>query len=181
MAMTSRAAAGSAQAMRRSSFTGAASYRCHTPPILGTRVYDTRLRWSGSTGLGWDHYQREHSASAPPAEQEVRLTTGEAKGDPAVLNPEQLLVMAASSCQMLWFLHLAAKARIDVVSYEDEAQGLMPDDRITQVTLAPRIAVSGAASEERVRKLVTTAHEHCNIANSLTCDMSIEATIEIRT
>ena len=48
------------------------------------------------------------------------LTTGEAKGDPRQLNPEQLLVMAASSCQMLWFLHLAAKARIDVVEYEDD-------------------------------------------------------------
>ena len=47
--------------------------------------------------------------TAPPAEQEVRVTTGESKGDPAVLNPEQLLLMAASSCQMLWFLHLAAK------------------------------------------------------------------------
>ena len=58
---------------------------------------------------------------APPAEQEVRVTTGESKGDPAVLNPEQLLLMAASSCQMLWFLHLAAKARIDVVAYDDEA------------------------------------------------------------
>ena len=93
------------------------------PRSWARQVYDTRLRWSGSTGLGWDHYEREHSASAPPAEQELRLTTGESKGDPAVLNPEQLLVMAASSCQMLWFLHLAAKARIDVVSYEDEAQG----------------------------------------------------------
>ena len=52
----------------------------------------------------------------------MRVTTGESKGDPAVLNPEQLLLMAASSCQMLWFLHLAAKARMDVVAYEDEAE-----------------------------------------------------------
>jgi hypothetical protein len=51
----------------------------------------------------------------PLAEQEIRLTTGEAKGDPRILNPEQPDVMAASSCQLLWFLHLAAKARIDVV------------------------------------------------------------------
>ena len=77
--------------------------------------YEVELRWSGSTGLGWEGYERAHAATAPPAEQEVVLTTGEAKGDPRQLNPEQLLVMAASSCQMLWFLHLAAKARIDVV------------------------------------------------------------------
>ena len=36
--------------------------------------------------------------------------------------------MSASSCQMLSFLHLAAKARIDVVDYVDEATGVMPED-----------------------------------------------------
>ena len=122
--------------------------------------------------------------TAPPAEQELRVTTGESKGDPAILNPEQLLLMAASSCQMLWFLHLAAKARIDVVAYEDEATGLMPEDaeplRITEITLRPRITVAGDASEERVRKLVETAHEHCFIASSLNSAMSIEPSVERR-
>jgi len=112
------------------------------------------------------------------------VTTGESKGDPSILNPEQLLLMAASSCQMLWFLHLAAKARIDVVAYEDDAEALMPEDeepvRITEVTLRPRIAVSGDASEERVRSLVETAHGYCFIANSLTCSMTIEPTVERR-
>ena len=145
--------------------------------------YETRVRWTGSTGAGWESYDRAHTAKAPPAEQEVQLTTGEAKGDSAVLNPEQLVVMAASSCQMLWFLHLAAKARIDVVAYDDDATALMPESyepvRITQITLRPRIAVAGEASEERVRKLVATAHEQCYIANSLKSEMKIEPTIEV--
>ena len=123
-------------------------------------------------------------ATAPPAEQEIRLTTGESHGDPSILNPEQLLVMSASSCQMLSFLHLAAKARIDVVAYEDAATGVMPLDdeplRITEITLRPRITVKGDASEERVRKLVHTAHEHCFIANSLNSAMTIETSVERR-
>jgi organic hydroperoxide reductase OsmC/OhrA len=122
--------------------------------------------------------------TAPPAEQEVRVTTGESKGDPAVLNPEQLLLMAASSCQMLWFLHLAAKARIDVVSYEDDAEALMPEDqepvRITEITLRPRIGVTGDTSEERIAKLLESAHGYCFIANSLTSEMKIEPTVERR-
>jgi organic hydroperoxide reductase OsmC/OhrA len=146
--------------------------------------YETRLTWSGSTGLGWDGYDRVHSATAPPADQEIRLTTGESHGDPSILNPEQLLVMAASSCQMLSFLHVAAKARIDVVAYEDEATGVMPEDseplRITEITLRPRITVAGDASEERVHKLVQTAHEHCFIASSLNSAMSIEPSVERR-
>lgn len=150
---------------------------------MTTHRYETRLRWSGSTGAGWDSYAREHSASAPPATQEVRLTTGEAHGDPTVLNPEQLLVMSASSCQMLWFLHLAAKARIDVVEYRDEASGEIPEDeqptRVTRIVLRPRIVLAAEASEERVRRLVATAHEHCYIANSLTSEVEIEPVIEI--
>jgi organic hydroperoxide reductase OsmC/OhrA len=142
------------------------------------------LTWTGSTGLGWDHYDRTHSVVAPPAVQEVRVTTGESKGDPAVLNPEQLVLMAASSCQMLWFLHLAAKARIDVVAYDDEAVALMPEDvepvRITEITLRPRISVTGDASEERIHKLVHSAHDYCYVANSLNSAMSIEPTVERR-
>ncbi|HET8822083.1 MAG TPA: OsmC family protein [Thermoleophilaceae bacterium] len=122
--------------------------------------------------------------TAPPAEQEVRVTTGESKGDPAILNPEQLLLMAASSCQMLWFLHLAAKARIDVVAYDDDASALMPEDdepvRITDITLRPRVTVEGDASEERVRRLLDTAHEHCFIANTLNCSMTVEPSVQRR-
>ena len=151
---------------------------------MSSHRYETRLTWSGSTGLGWEEYDRVHSATSPPAEQEIRLTTGESHGDPSILNPEQLLVMAASSCQMLSFLHVAAKARIDVVAYEDEATGVMPLDdeplRITEITLRPRITVVGDTSEERVRKLVQTAHENCFIASSLNSAMSIEPSVERR-
>jgi organic hydroperoxide reductase OsmC/OhrA len=85
---------------------------------------------------------------------------------------------------MLWFLHLAAKARIDVVGYDDEAVALMPEDvepvRITEITLRPRISVTGDASEERIHKLVHSAHDYCYVANSLNSAMSIEPTVERR-
>jgi organic hydroperoxide reductase OsmC/OhrA len=142
--------------------------------------YETRLRWTGSTGLGWEGYDRAHEASAPPAEQPLTLTTGEAQGDPRHLNPEQLLVMAASSCQMLWFLHVAAKARIDVVEYEDEATASMPEGgALSEIVLRPRIVLGSEAGEERVAKLVHTAHEHCNVAASLRTPIAVEPRVEI--
>lgn len=139
------------------------------------------MQWKGSTGLGWERYDRSHVASASAAEQEVELTTGEAKGDPTLLNPELLLVMAASSCQMLWFLHLAAKARIDVVEYVDDAVATMPADAgLDQITLRPRIVLGSAADERRVRKLVGTAHEHCNVARSLRTPIAVEPELELQ-
>jgi organic hydroperoxide reductase OsmC/OhrA len=152
---------------------------------VAANTYETRVRWTGSTGLGWENYDRTHTATAPGIAQEVKVTTGEAKGDPSVLNPELLLLMAASSCQMLWFLHLAAKARIDVVEYDDEASALMPTDqepvRITEIALRPRIVVAGDASEQRVHKLAHKAHEHCFVANSLTAQMTLHPTVEVTT
>src|SRR2546423_12135029 len=127
--------------------------------------YEARLRWEGSTGRGWAGYERSHEVSAPPADPTLSVTTGEEKGDPRQLNPEQLVVMAASSCQLLWFLHLAAKARIDVVEYEDSAQAEMPEDeepvRITRIVLRPRIVVASDAPDERVLHLFELAHERC--------------------
>ncbi len=146
--------------------------------------YQARVSWTGSTGAGWAEYDRGHTALAPPAEQELGITTGEAQGDPRLLNPEQLVVIAASSCQMLWFLHLAAKARIDVVSYEDEPDAEMPEDdppvRLTRITLRPRIAIAGDAREERVLKLAEKAHELCYVANSLRTGVLLEPSVERR-
>ena len=149
-----------------------------TDPVA---TYTARVRWRGSTGLGWAYYDRTHTAIASPAEQELRLTTGESKGDPRVLNPEQLVVIAASSCQMLWFLHLAAKARIDVIEYDDDAAASMPEgEGLSKIVLRPRIVLAPEASEERVLKLIRTAHEHCNVANSLRTPISIEPQLEVQ-
>ena len=146
--------------------------------------YEARARWTGSTAGGWDAYDRAHEITAPPAQQQLTVTTGESHGDARLLNPEQLVVAAASSCQLLWFLHLAAKARIDVLAYDDRAEGVMPGDdpplRLTQIVLRPRIAVAPGPSEERVRKLCELAHRECYIANSLTADVRVEPTVEFR-
>jgi len=146
------------------------------------RYYEAHARWTGSTGLGYERYDRAHTVVAPPAEAELTVTTGEAMGDPRQLNPEQLVVMAASSCQLLWFLHLAAKARIDVVEYEDNAEAEMPEDehpvRITWIALKPRIVVASDVPEERVTHLCELAHERCYIANSLNSEVTVEPRVD---
>jgi organic hydroperoxide reductase OsmC/OhrA len=151
---------------------------------MGSHLYHAHTHWSGDTGLGWEHYDRAHAASAPPAAPELTLTTGESKGDPAQLNPEQLLLLAASSCQLLWFLHLASKARVEVLEYEDEAEAEMPEDeppvRITRIVLRPRIVVRPGPTEERVKHLVELAHDECYIANSLNSDVLLEPRVEFR-
>ena len=141
--------------------------------------YGVSSRWRGSTGAGYEAYDRSHDVEATPGGVTVALSSDPAfRGDATLLNPEQLLVMAASSCQLLSFLAVAARARIDVIEYRDDAEGEMPEDdppmRITRITLRPRITVRGDVDDARVRHLVEVAHRECFSANSLTTEVIVQ-------
>src|SRR5262249_46125502 len=89
--------------------------------------YTASCAWYGSTAPGYAAYDRRHRASAPPAPETLELSSDPAfRGDPSLLNPEQLLVMAAASCQLLSFLAVAARARIDVVAHRSQAEAELP-------------------------------------------------------
>ena len=149
-----------------------------------THTYRSSLTWEGSTKDGYDRYDRAHTVTVPPARDPLRLSGDAAfKGDADRPNPEQLLLAAASSCQLLSFLAYAARSRIEVLAYSDEAEALMPEDdpptRITQITLRPRITVGADAKVERVYRLVDKAHEACYVANTLNAEMRIEPAVEV--
>ncbi|MGF7233341.1 MAG: OsmC family protein [Frankia sp.] len=157
-----------------------------TAPAPRTHHYAATCSWSGSTGSGYDHYNRDHDGRCPPAAAAVALSGDPAfGGDGARLNPEQLLVLSAASCQLLSFLALAARARLDVRAYTDDAEAVMAEDgkgggRFAAITLRPRITVATqpgepvAPAERRVLRLVGLAHEQCYIASSLTCPITVE-------
>jgi organic hydroperoxide reductase OsmC/OhrA len=147
--------------------------------------YVARCSWRGSTGEGYERYSREHAVTATPADAQLRLSADSAfQGDPTLLNPEQLVLMAASSCQLLSFLAVAARARIDVLEYDDNAEAMMPEDdrpmRITRITLRPHVVVVEGPSVERVEHLLEVAHRECFIASSLRSEITLEPTVEIR-
>ncbi|MFC5993873.1 OsmC family protein [Pseudonocardia hispaniensis] len=151
---------------------------------IGSLVHRYRATstWSGSTGAGYREYDRAHSGAAPPAKADLRLSADPAfGGDSGLLNPEQLVVLAASSCQLLSFLAVAARARLDVRDYRDEAEASMPEAdrpiRLAEIVLRPHIFLAEGPTEEQVRHLVEVAHRECFIANSLTTPVRVEPVI----
>ena len=145
--------------------------------------YRAQLSWRGSTAVGYDAYPRTHRVVVPPAEGELVLSSDPAfHGEAALPNPEQLLLASASSCQLLSFLAMAARSRIDVLAYSDDAEAVMPEDskpmRITKIILRPRILVAAGADLDRLRRLVERAHDACFIANTLNAELVVEPTIE---
>jgi organic hydroperoxide reductase OsmC/OhrA len=149
-------------------------------------TYRSQLSWEGSTGIGYEQYERAHRVVMPPAEGDLTLSSDPAfRGDAKLPNPEALLLAAASSCQLLSFLALAARSGIDVLAYSDEAEAVMPEEvqpmRITRILLRPRIVVAEGAPLERVERLVHKAHDQCFVANSLSVEMELEPEIHVAT
>jgi len=142
--------------------------------------YRALCRWAGSTGGGYLDYSRDHDGSTPPAETSLVLSADPAfEGDPRLMNPEQLVVLAAASCQLLSFLASAALSQVDVLAYE----GVMPEgdrpERITAIALRPRIVVAQGTDPVLVRRLVDMAHRNCYVANSLNCEVAVEPEIAV--
>ena len=100
------------------------------------------------------------------------------RGDPRRVNPEQLYVAALSACHSLTFLFLAARSRIAVTGYTDDAVGTlaMVDGRLRMatVTLRPHITLEPGVDIEKARVLVEKAHRDCFIGNSVTAQVDVE-------
>jgi organic hydroperoxide reductase OsmC/OhrA len=176
--------------------------RTEAPRPDDDHTYATLLEWSGSTARGYRSYPRRHRATARPTAPGLtatRLTVASSgddprswvalsadaafRGDAELLNPEQLLVMAASSCQLLSFLAVAARHGLDVVGYTDSAVGTMPTRdtplRLTRIELAPVIRVAPGTDPDLVRTLVERAHDECYVARSLTSDVVVRPTVVV--
>ncbi|WP_030410495.1 OsmC family protein [Streptomyces sp. NRRL S-1448] len=149
---------------------------------MSSHTYAAHLRWNGSTAAGIRSYSRDHVALAPPAATEVALSADPAfRGSPERLNPEQLVVMAASSCQMLSFLGVAARAGIDVLAYEDEATSHLDltakPTRLGVIHLAVTVRVAAGTDAATVQELAEQAHRECYIANSLSVPVEVTTTV----
>jgi organic hydroperoxide reductase OsmC/OhrA len=106
----------------------------------------------------------------------------EYRGDENRVNPEDALVAALSSCHMLVFLAVAAKRKLSLDSYSDDAVGVLEKNAdgklaITRVTLRPKIVWSAGVtvSAEDLAKMHHDAHEGCFIANSVKTEVSVAA------
>lgn len=143
--------------------------------------YSLFIRWTGNEGAGTSSYE-SYSRAFDVSGKNKPILKGSADpvflGDASLYNPEELLVAALSSCHMLSYLHLCAKARIVVVQYEDYATGIMLLDggkgKFSEVTLNPHILIEDVKQTEQAKKLHEEAHHNCFIANSVNFPVNVQ-------
>lgn len=142
----------------------------------------THLFWKkGAEAFAYETYSRTHHIATGNGLRFEASSAPEYKGDATLTNPEELLVAAISSCHMLTFLAVAAKKGFTVVSYEDQAEGILErlesgPIHVTRAILRPVIAFEGNTPDaETLAKLHDQAHRGCFIANSVKTVVTVEA------
>jgi organic hydroperoxide reductase OsmC/OhrA len=100
--------------------------------------------------------------------------------NPHHVDPEEAYVASISSCHMLTFLFVAAKAGFAVAHYRDEAVGVMTRTAqgvawISRVTLSPRITYAGdkQPTPDELARLHHAAHDGCFIASSVKTEIVV--------
>jgi organic hydroperoxide reductase OsmC/OhrA len=137
-----------------------------------------QLTWEkGDAPFTYEAYPRNHSIAFKNGQETVIASASPPyRGDASKCDPEDMLVAALSSCHMLSFLAIAAKKKLTVTSYEDDAVGSLENNGgklwITRVILRPKVAIDTDA--ETLAHIHHQAHEACFIANSVKTDVSVE-------
>ncbi|MGC2221934.1 MAG: OsmC family protein [Methylocella sp.] len=147
-------------------------------------VHEASIIWTGNRGRGTSAHKNYDRDQVPRVARKPLFPMSSDPaflGDPARYDPEELLVAAISSCQMLWYLHPCAEARVVVAAYVDCASGRLivsteGGGQCESVTLRPTVTFESVETEA-ARRLHEGAHKKCFIANSVNFRVLCEPTI----
>ena len=143
--------------------------------------YIAQLNWSLEQGqLTPGNYSTDHHVRFSGGVAVPMASAPDYGGNPQSVNPEQALAAALSSCHMMTFLALAAKARWQVTHYRDRAIAVLGKTgqgrtRVSAITLHPEVdfAPGHTVSHDQLETMHERAHRYCFVANTLSCDMRV--------
>lgn len=136
--------------------------------------YQADLEWTGAVqGPTADYrtYSREFALRLPGKAELRGSSDPHFVGDPALHNPEDLLLAAVASCHLLSWLSLCARRGVRVVGYRDRPEATMAWNggtyAFTEVVLRPVATILPGDDIALARALHEEAHRLCFIARSV--------------
>ncbi|MFJ2368491.1 OsmC family protein [Microbacterium sp. NPDC087665] len=153
--------------------------------VLGEHHYALTSTWTGNIGAGttgYRDYRRDVSITVDGKPEILASADKPFRGDPSRWNPEDMLLASLSECHLLSYLHACVTAGVVVVSYRDDAKGVMRENgkgggAFVEVTLHPQVVVAEASMIDAAERAHVQANEWCFIANSVNFPVRHEATI----
>ena len=141
----------------------------------------SRVQWSNDGGAFTpDTYSRDHRWTYEGGVSHDASAAPDYHGNAALVDPEQAFTASLSSCHMLTFLAICAHKKIEVLSYDDDAEGFLGKNEqgkmaMTRVVLRPQVKFGDNAPDEAaLLTLHRRAHRGCFIASSVTTQIDIE-------
>lgn len=147
------------------------------------RVTTNWTKKEGESTTSPKRYSRNHTVSIDGKTSDLQVSAAKMfKGDAALHNPEDLLLSALSSCHMMSYFYLCSLNNIEVITYQDNAEGFLEvkengKGQFTSVHLHPIITVSKPGMLEKAKALHVEANNLCFIANS--CNFPITHQAEV--
>lgn len=140
------------------------------------------INWKRTTpDFSYETYNRDHDWTFDAGITVPASAAPDYLGGQGRVDPEEAYVASLSSCHMLTFLAVAARKKLVVDSYHDEAVGHLEKNAegrlaVTRVILRPRVVFGGETipGPDELRELHDKAHHHCFIANSVKTDVIVE-------
>jgi len=144
--------------------------------------YVAELSWSlGDAELVRGKYNNNHRVSFSGGLAATMTSAPDYGGDPHFVNPEEAMAAALSSCHMMTFLALAAKAKWKLKRYKDRAVAVLgkTEDghtKVAAITLHPvtEFEPEHEIPRDKLEKMHERAHRYCFVANALSCEMRVE-------
>lgn len=148
----------------------------------GEHRYALELLWFGKHTRTYDSYTREHRISIHGKPELIATADPLFLGDASLHNPEDLLLASLSSCHMLTYLALCARARINVLSYSDNPAGTLVltkdgGGHFSEVVLRPEVVVEEERMLLKARHFHGEVHKYCFIARSVNFVVRCEPTL----
>jgi peroxiredoxin-like protein len=139
--------------------------------------YEVNLQWNND---------RKGTLSSPvlPNQIEVATPPDFPKGMAGIWSPEHLFVAAVNSCLMTTFLAIAENSKIEFISFESNAVGIVDkvDGKyaVTEIILKPKLVIPPSQHEDRAKCVLEMSEKACLISNSIKTKITLEPIIEVK-
>ena len=138
--------------------------------------YEVDLTWTND---------RKGTISSPVLNSSIEVATPPdfPKGIPGIWSPEHLLVAAVNSCYMTTFLAIAENFKLDFVSLDSKAVGLLeqPEGKymVTTILLKPVLVITDEHQAERAMRVLEKSEKACLISNSIKSTVKLDAIVKV--
>jgi len=154
------------------------SFKTHENLIIMNNAYhyEVDLTWTSD---------RKGTISSPVLNSSIEVATPPefSKGIPGIWSPEHLLVAAVNSCYMTTFLAIAENFKLDFVSLDSKAVGLLeqPEGKylITTILLKPVLVINDESNAEKAMRVLEKSEKACLISNSIKSTVKLDAIVKV--